>query len=113
MPPGHADDGRVPPLTRPFEYHVHPARLGRPARRPHSLFRPLRPDEFDITRGPVRHPAFGHGVHACPGAHLAREQVRVPLETLIGELPGPRSAAPVETLPSLIHRSPAEPFLAW
>lgn len=30
------------------------------------------PDEFDITRTPVRHLAFGFGAHACPGSQLAR-----------------------------------------
>ncbi|GAA1824582.1 cytochrome P450 [Actinomadura chokoriensis] len=72
-----------------------------------------RPDEFDITRRPARHLAFGHGVHACPGAQLAREQVRITLETLIRELPGLRLEGPVEMLPSLIHRSPRELVLTW
>jgi cytochrome P450 len=72
-----------------------------------------RPDEFDITRKPARHLAFGHGVHACPGAQLAREQVRVTLETLTRELPGLRLDGPVEMLPSLIHRSPRELVLTW
>lgn len=72
-----------------------------------------RPDEFDITRKPARHLAFGHGVHACPGAQLAREQVRITLETLTRELPGLRLDGPVEMLPSLIHRSPRELVLTW
>ncbi|MFD0904380.1 cytochrome P450 [Actinomadura sediminis] len=72
-----------------------------------------RPDEFDITRPPARHLSFGHGAHACPGAHLAREQVRITLETLTRELPGLRLEEPVEMTPSLIHRSPAELFLTW
>ncbi|TDC46800.1 cytochrome P450 [Actinomadura sp. KC345] len=72
-----------------------------------------RPDEFDITREPARHLAFGHGVHACPGAHLAREQLRITLETLTRELPGLRLEGPVEMLPNLIHRSPRELFLTW
>ncbi|MFI0411999.1 cytochrome P450 [Actinomadura sp. 3N508] len=72
-----------------------------------------RPGTFDITREPARHLSFGHGVHACPGAHLAREQVRITLETLTGELPGLRLDGPVEMVPSLIHRSPRELFLTW
>ncbi|GAA2296264.1 cytochrome P450 [Actinomadura luteofluorescens] len=72
-----------------------------------------RPDEFDITRAPARHLAFGHGVHACPGSQLAREQVRVTLEELTARLPGLRAEEPVEMLPSLIHRSPRELFLTW
>ncbi|MGP4028942.1 cytochrome P450 [Actinomadura sp. 3N407] len=72
-----------------------------------------RPDEFDITRKPARHLAFGHGVHACPGAQLAREQVRITLEVLTRELPALRLEGPVEMLPNLIHRSPRELFLTW
>jgi cytochrome P450 len=72
-----------------------------------------RPGEFDITREPARHLAFGHGVHACPGAQLAREQVRITLETLTGRLPGLRLREPVEMLPNLIHRSPKELILTW
>ncbi|MEV0667325.1 cytochrome P450 [Actinomadura luteofluorescens] len=72
-----------------------------------------RPDEFDITREPARHLAFGHGVHACPGSQLAREQLRVTLEELTSRLPGLRVEEPVEMLPSLIHRSPRELFLTW
>ncbi|CNF82455.1 cytochrome P450 [Mycobacterium tuberculosis] len=72
-----------------------------------------RPDEFDITRKPTRNLAFGHGVHACPGAQLAREQVRVTLETLTRELPGLRLEGPVEMQPNLIHRSPKELVLTW
>ncbi|WP_030440247.1 cytochrome P450 [Actinoplanes subtropicus] len=67
-----------------------------------------QPDVFDITRAPVRHLAFGHGVHGCPGAQLAREQVKITLETLTERLPGLR-LAPGEDgamLPTMIHRSP-------
>ena len=67
-----------------------------------------RLDVFDITRAPVRHLAFGHGVHGCPGSQLAREQVRITLETLTGRLPGLRLAPgeDSEMLPTMIHRSP-------
>jgi cytochrome P450 len=67
-----------------------------------------RPDVFDITRTPVRHLAFGHGVHGCPGAQLAREQVKITLETLTSRVPGLRLAPGHDStmLPTMIHRSP-------
>ncbi|MFJ8509405.1 cytochrome P450 [Streptomyces avermitilis] len=74
-----------------------------------------RPDEFDITRTPRRHLAFGFGVHGCPGAQLAREQLRLTLEQLTRRLPGLRPAddRPVTMRPTLIHRSPQSLHLVW
>ncbi|SDI31054.1 hypothetical protein SAMN05421505_14338 [Sinosporangium album] len=74
-----------------------------------------RPERFDITRSPARHLAFGHGVHGCPGSHLAREQVRVTLETLTTRLPGLRLSPdlPVTMVPTLMHRSPRALELTW
>lgn len=74
-----------------------------------------RPDEFDITRTPGRHLAFGFGVHACPGAQLAREQLRLTLEELTRRLPGLRRAEdqPVRMRPTMIHRSPYALHLTW
>ncbi|GGN94714.1 cytochrome P450 [Streptomyces albiflavescens] len=74
-----------------------------------------RPDEFDITREPGRHLAFGFGVHACPGAQLAREQLRVSLELLTRRLPDLRLDAnhPVTMRPTMIHRSPETLHLDW
>jgi cytochrome P450 len=42
------------------------------------------PDEFVTDRANARqHVAFGHGVHTCPGASLARAEARVSLERLL------------------------------
>lgn len=74
-----------------------------------------RPDTFDITRPPVRHLAFGHGVHSCPGAQLAREQLTLTLQELTSRLPGLRLAhgQPVTMRPTMIHRSPQRLHLTW
>ncbi|MCI3271457.1 cytochrome P450 [Streptomyces cylindrosporus] len=79
-----------------------------PDRHPH-------PDDFDITRTPERHLAFGLGVHGCPGSQLAREQLRLTLQELTRRLPGLRLAEdhPVTMRPTLIHRSPQALNLTW
>jgi cytochrome P450 len=41
------------------------------------------PAAFDITREPNPHLAFGHGVHACLGAPLARLEARIALTDLL------------------------------
>jgi cytochrome P450 len=52
-----------------------------------------RPDDVDLDRPNVRdHLAFGRGLHVCPGAPMARAEIRVALETLIQRLPGLRLA---------------------
>ena len=42
------------------------------------------PDRVDLTRGsPKRHLAFGHGIHFCVGAALARIEARTVLTQLL------------------------------
>jgi cytochrome P450 len=51
------------------------------------------PDTADLDRLNVReHLAFGTGLHVCPGAPMARAEIRVALETLVTRLPGLRLA---------------------
>jgi cytochrome P450 len=41
-----------------------------------------RPDEFDIDRPPAIAIGFGHGVHTCLGAALARVESRIAIEEI-------------------------------
>lgn len=51
-----------------------------------------RPDEFDPTRGSIRHLAFGHGAHFCLGAPLARMEAAVALSAVTKRFPDARLA---------------------
>ncbi|MFE6288264.1 cytochrome P450 [Streptomyces sp. NPDC057877] len=46
------------------------------------------PGRFDISRDARGHVAFGHGIHYCLGAPLARLEARIALGTLLGRCPG-------------------------
>jgi cytochrome P450 len=59
------------------------------------------PDAFDVGRQPNKHMAFGPGgIHHCLGAHLARLEVRVVFEEMMGRVDGFELAGPPERLRS-------------
>ncbi|GAB2820170.1 cytochrome P450 [Actinoallomurus bryophytorum] len=63
------------------------------------------PDVLDLTRDDGGHLAFGHGVHHCLGAPLARLEARIALGALLerfGDLALAVPADSLERLPSLI-----------
>ncbi len=53
-----------------------------------------RPDEFDLTRSPNLHVAFGVGAHFCLGARLGRLQLSIMLTELLTRLPDIEVSAP-------------------
>ncbi len=58
-------------------------------------------DELRVDRDASGHVAFGHGLHFCLGAQLARIEGEVAIRTLLGRFPGLRLAVdPAE----LVHR---------
>ena len=59
--------------------------------------------EFDIGRDPNPHLGFGHGVHYCLGANLARLEIRVMLEELLRQFESYRLVEPVEWTRSNRH----------
>lgn len=67
-------------------------------------------DEFDITRPPTKHLAFGGGPHVCLGAHLARLEANVALPALFSRCPDLSLAVKPEELvpvPSFFSNSAA------
>jgi cytochrome P450 len=58
------------------------------------------PDRFDIEREPNRHLAFGHGIHYCVGAPLARLEARIALPMMLEQL---RDLQRVEGVPITVH----------
>ena len=61
------------------------------------------PDRFDIARKPNPHLGFGQGVHYCLGANLARLELRVLFEELLGRFASVRLVKPVEWTRSNRH----------
>jgi cytochrome P450 len=60
-------------------------------------------DMFDVTRKPNPHLGFGQGVHYCLGANLARLELRVLFEEMLGRFSSARLVAPVEWTRSNRH----------
>ncbi len=80
-------------VTRDIEFHDHtvPAEsimmvLLASANRDHRAF-PPDGDVFDIHRNVSQHLTFGHGIHFCLGAALARLEVRVALDEVLDRFP--------------------------
>lgn len=73
------------------------------------------PAGFQPARQPNRHLAFGHGVHFCVAAALARLEGRVAFEELTARLPGLRllGGQTYKHLPTLLFRGYEEINVEW
>ena len=73
------------------------------------------PDAFDVRRPNAgRHLAFAHGPHFCLGAHLARLEAQVAVETLLSRLPGLRLDPRHPGAPrGLVFRKPPALHVRW
>lgn len=65
------------------------------------------PAVFDIGRAPQGHLAFGHGIHFCIGAPLARMEGRIAIRSLLERFPDlaedPEAGPPAWLTGSLMH----------
>jgi cytochrome P450 len=57
-----------------------------------------QPDAFDITRNPNDHLAFGHGIHFCLGAQLARLEASIAFASVLERFPRLSLAEPSQPL---------------
>ncbi|ORT58277.1 cytochrome P450 [Streptomyces sp. CB03238] len=74
------------------------------------------PDRFDIRRDTGGHLAFGHGIHYCLGAPLARLEVRIAIRALLERFPSlslDPSAGPLDWLPGLLMRGVRRLPVRW
>jgi cytochrome P450 RapN len=63
-----------------------------------------RPDEINLSREHNPHVGFGHGVHHCLGAPLARLELQLAVGTLVRRLPGLRLAVPADDVAWRVDR---------
>ncbi|MFF7278310.1 cytochrome P450 [Streptomyces griseorubiginosus] len=72
------------------------------------------PDAFDIHRDTRGHLAFGHGLHYCLGAPLARLEARTALRTLLDRAPAlALDGPPGEWLPGMLIRGVRSLPVRW
>jgi cytochrome P450 len=72
------------------------------------------PDRFDIRRDARGHLAFGHGLHYCLGAPLARLEARVALRSLLDRCPDlALDGPPGDWLPGMLMRGMRRLPVRW
>ncbi|MBT2387328.1 cytochrome P450 [Streptomyces sp. ISL-11] len=71
------------------------------------------PDALDFGRRGNQHLGFGHGVHHCLGAQLARVELQEALRALALKLPGVRLAGDIVWKTQMLVRGPRSMPVAW
>ncbi|MHC3474219.1 cytochrome P450 family protein [Streptomyces sp. 7R007] len=72
------------------------------------------PDRFDIRRDARGHLAFGHGIHYCLGAPLARLEARTAIRTLLERAPDlALDGPPGDWLPGMLMRGVRSLPVRW
>ncbi len=66
------------------------------------------PERLDVTRENVRPLSFGHGIHHCLGAQLARMETAIAIEALLTRLEDVRLAGEVTWSDNTILRGPVQ-----
>ncbi|MGW6709187.1 cytochrome P450 family protein [Streptomyces sp. NPDC054956] len=56
------------------------------------------PHTLDLDRDAAAHLSFGHGIHRCPGAPLARAEAEIALRTLVTRFPNTHLSVPEASL---------------
>ncbi|SFY43243.1 Cytochrome P450 [Streptomyces atratus] len=56
------------------------------------------PDQLDLDRNAAAHLAFGHGIHRCVGAPLAKAELEIALRAVLNRFPGIRLAVPIDQM---------------
>jgi cytochrome P450 len=71
------------------------------------------PDELRFDRAENQHVGFGHGVHHCLGAQLARVELQEALRVLTARLPGLRLAGDPDWKVEMFVRGPRRMPVGW